>query len=42
MCWAYWWNEKQIGNNTSIPRQNQMKLFREDVDGQLQLLILKN
>ena len=34
--------KKYIGNDTSIPRQNQVKLFREEVDGHLQLLILKN
>ena len=33
---------KKIGNSTSIPRQNQVKLFREAEDGHLQLLILKN
>ena len=34
--------KKLIGNNTSIPRQNQVKLFKEEVNGHLQLLILKN
>ena len=32
---------KKIGNNLSIPCQNQVKLFREEVDGHLQLLMLK-
>ena len=31
-----------IGNNSSTTRQNQVKLFREEVDGHLQLLMLKN
>ena len=30
------------GNNSEIPRQNQVKLIREEVDGHLQLLMLKN
>ena len=34
--------EKSIGNNSSTTRQNQVKLFREEVDGHLQLLMLKN
>ena len=34
--------KKEIGNNSSVPRQNQVKLFREEVEGHLQLLILKN
>ena len=41
MCWTYWWDEK-INNNSSIPGQNQVKLFREEVNSQMQLLILKN
>ena len=27
--------KKKIGNNSSIPRQNRAKLFREEVDGHL-------
>ena len=34
--------KKYIGNNSSIPHQNQVELFREEVDGHLQLLTLKN
>ena len=34
--------KKIIGNNSSMPRQNQVKLFGEEVDGHLQLLMLKN
>ena len=34
--------KKEVGNNSLIPRQNQVKLFREEVDGHLQLLMLKN
>ena len=32
----------EIGNNSKILRQNQVKLFKEEVDGHLQLLMLKN
>ena len=34
--------KKEIGNNSEIPRQNQVKLFREEADGHLQPLMLKN
>ena len=34
--------KKQISNNSPISSQNQMKLFREEVDGHLQLLMLEN
>ena len=34
--------KKYIGNNSSIPHQNQVKLFGEEMDGHLQLLMLKN
>ena len=34
------YNDK-IGNNSSTTCQNQVKLFREEVDGHLQLLMLK-
>ena len=34
--------KKQTGNNSSTARQNQVKLFREEVDGHLQLFMLKN
>ena len=34
--------KKEIGNNSSIPRQNQVKLFREEVYDHLQLLMSKN
>ena len=34
--------KKEIDNNSSTTRQNQVKLFREEVDGHLQLLMLKN
>ena len=33
--------KKETGNNSSIPGQNQVKLFREEVNGPLQLLMLK-
>ena len=33
--------KKLISNNSSIPHQNQVKLFREEVDDHLQLLTLK-
>ena len=32
----------RLFNNSSTTRQNQVKLFREEVDGHLQLLMLKN
>ena len=32
----------KIGNNSSTTHQNQVKLFREELDGHLQLLMLKN
>ena len=34
--------KKQIGNNSSITHQKHMKHFREEVDGHLQLMTLKN
>ena len=34
--------KKLIDNNSSTPPQNQVKLFREEVNSHLQLLMLKN
>ena len=34
--------KKETGNNSSIPDQNQVDFFREEVNGHLQLLLLKN
>ena len=34
--------KKLTGNNSSIPSQNRVKLFREEVDSHLQLMMLKN
>ena len=41
MSWTFDGMKTEMGNNSSIPRQNQVKLFREEVDGHLQLLMLK-
>ena len=42
MCWTCCWDEKIKGNNSSVPCQNQVKLFREEVYGHSQLPVLKN
>ena len=34
--------KKYIGNDSSITHKNQVKLFTEEVDGHLQLVMLKN
>ena len=34
--------KKKIGNNLSTTHQNEVKLFREEEDGHLQLMMLKN
>ena len=35
-------NKLVIAHSKSLPRQNQVKLFREEVGSHLQLLMLKN